>query len=69
MTTPRISRRTELARRENNGVQVSLYWSRSTNDVTVEVVDTVRDERFELAVDPARALDAFHHPFAYAAAA
>jgi hypothetical protein len=33
----------------------------------VLVVDSKLDESFELDVDPADALDAFKHPFAYAA--
>jgi hypothetical protein len=68
MTKAAHTRRTELARRTSNGVEVSLYWSKSSNGVTVEVVDTHMRERFELHVDPSRALDAFHHPYAYAAA-
>jgi len=67
MVTELSSRRTELARRESNGIEVSLFWSAATNRVTVEVVDASLDERFVLDVDPARALDAFHHPYAYAA--
>jgi hypothetical protein len=58
----------ELAHRAGNGVEVSLYWSKASNGVTVEVLDTLMQERFELHVDPSRALDGFRHPFAYAAA-
>jgi hypothetical protein len=35
--------------------------------VTVDVEDTRTDYRFELAVQRHRALEAFYHPFAYAA--
>jgi hypothetical protein len=61
--------RTELASRESNGITVRLFWSRSTNLVTVAVADAANDDYFELVLeDNARALDVFHHPFAHAAA-
>jgi hypothetical protein len=61
--------RTELATRESNGITVRLFWSRSTNLVTVAVADTANDDYFELVLDEhERALDVFHHPFAHAAA-
>ena len=61
--------RTELATRESNGITVKLFWSRSTNLVTVTVADAANDEYFELVLDEhERALDVFHHPFAHAAA-
>jgi hypothetical protein len=61
--------RTELASRESNGITVRLFWSRSTNLVTVTVADAANDEYFELVLDEhERALDVFHHPFAHAAA-
>jgi len=61
--------RTELASRESNGITVRLFWSRSTNLVTVAVADAANDEYFELVLaENERALDVFHHPFAHAAA-
>ena len=61
--------RTELASRDSNGITVRLYWSRSTNLVTVAVADIANDEYFELVLDEHEsALDVFHHPFAHAAA-
>ena len=61
--------RTELASRENNGITVRLFWSRSTNLVTIAVADAANNEYFELVIDEhERALDVFQHPFAYAAA-
>jgi hypothetical protein len=63
------SPRTELASRENNGVTVTLLWSRSTNLLTVAVADTANHDYFELVLDEREsALDVFHHPFAHAAA-
>jgi len=61
--------RTELARRENNGITVTLLWSRRTGLVTVAVADAANDEYFELVLDEhERAMDVFNHPFAHAAA-
>jgi hypothetical protein len=61
--------RTELASRESNGITVRLFWSRSTNLVTVSVDDAANDDYFELVLDESEgALDVFHHPFAHAAA-
>jgi hypothetical protein len=57
----------ELASRESDGVRVQLLWHPKDDGVTVSVDDARAGLRFELAVDPRRALDAFYHPFAYAA--
>jgi hypothetical protein len=57
----------ELATRENDGLAVSLVWSRATNQVRVTVADSKLDDGFELEIAGADALDAFYHPFAYAA--
>ena len=64
---PATTTRTELAQRQNDGVEVSLLWCRGDGSITVAVRHLATDEIFELAVDPADALDAYHHPFAYAA--
>ena len=56
----------ELAMRETDGLVVSLLWSAPENRVKVVVRDTRIQRRFELAVAPDCALDAFHHPFLYA---
>jgi hypothetical protein len=57
----------ELALRESDGVRVRLLWHPREDAVTVDVEDTRTDYRFELAVQRHRALEAFYHPFAYAA--
>jgi hypothetical protein len=61
-TSPR-----ELHHRVADGIHVSLLWYPETNRVTVDVFDEALGESFEFEVPSARALDAFHHPFAYAA--
>ena len=57
----------ELAVRETDGIQVQLLWHPDANAVTVTVEDARVGGCFRLAVAPDRALDAFYHPFAYAA--
>jgi hypothetical protein len=60
---------TELAHRAGDGIEVLLLWDRGDGQLKV-VVDDLRNGRsFELvAGDGRQALDAFYHPFAYAAA-
>jgi hypothetical protein len=57
----------ELALRESDGVRVVLLWHPREDAVTVSVEDVRADHCFELDVERERALDAFYHPFAYAA--
>ena len=67
MISTAINDWTELASREHDGLVVSLLWSRVANRVKVEVTDQKLDEEYHLNVPGANALDAFYHPFAYAA--
>jgi hypothetical protein len=57
----------ELAVRESDGIHVALLWHPRENTLTVSIEDARAGDRFQLAVAPDRALDAFYHPFAYAA--
>ena len=57
----------ELAVRESDGLHVLLLWQPSENAITVSIEDTRSDIRVQIPVAPDRALDAFYHPFAYAA--
>jgi hypothetical protein len=57
----------ELAARESNGIYVLLLWHPREDAITVSVEDDRRGDRFRIAVASNRALDAFYHPFAYAA--
>jgi hypothetical protein len=66
MTTT-ITRRTELAHRTSDGIDVYLFWNEPTSRVTVGVHDARGDDSFEFEVDGRHALDAFNHPYAYAA--
>ena len=57
----------ELAVRENDGLAVSLLWSKATGRTRVVVVDQMFKAELHVDVPAACALDAFYHPFAYAA--
>lgn len=61
------SHRIDLAQRRSDGIDVTLWWSPDDDSVSVEVFHLATDSTFELPVDRARALDAYYHPFAYAA--
>jgi hypothetical protein len=57
----------ELAHRTSGGIEITLFWSKPSNRVTIAVLDTRSDEALEFEVDGSVALDAFDHPCAYAA--
>jgi hypothetical protein len=65
MTSVR-QRSRELAERASNGTQVRLLWRQGTRQLWVEVREPDRDRAFAIPVQPERALDVFHHPYAYA---
>jgi hypothetical protein len=56
--------RRELASRVSGGIEVALYWSPLDNGISVEVCDAASEETLVFDVPPARALEAFYHPFA-----
>ena len=65
MTTTTVR---ELAHRRNDGLDVRLLWEPATDRVSVSLHDARTGEGFEVEVGrDERALDVFHHPFAYAA--
>jgi hypothetical protein len=63
-TTETVAR--ELDRRFNDGFDVRLLWNPRTDCVFVAIEDQRDGNSFEFRVDAANALEAFHHPFAYA---
>jgi hypothetical protein len=67
VSTTAINDWKELASRESDGLVVSIFWSRAADHVTLAVADRNLDEEFHVNVAGAHALDAFYHPFAYAA--
>jgi hypothetical protein len=66
--TATTTQRSELAHRSTDGIEVSLFWNKPSNRVTIELVDNRIDERREFEVANNKALDAFRHPYAYAPA-
>jgi YD repeat-containing protein len=56
----------ELAHRHQDGLQVTLLWDARSNEVSIALLDDRSEAAFAFVVDPASALDAFHHPYAYA---
>ncbi len=56
----------ELAHRSGGGIAVTLYWSRADGAVSLAVEHLANGRRFDLEVEPDRALEAFYHPFAFA---
>jgi hypothetical protein len=57
----------ELDYRSTDGLEVTLLWQPETKAVAVKVYDAKTGDDFNLDVDPTDAMDAFHHPYAYAA--
>jgi hypothetical protein len=64
--TPRYTVIRELDHRSNNGIDVTLLWDSATNQVSIAIADGRADESFAFDVTPTDAVDAFHHPYAYA---
>jgi hypothetical protein len=67
MTATAFTQRRELAHRTSDGIEVTLFWSKPSNRVTIAVCDSRSGEALEFDVDGSVALDAFNHPYAYAA--
>ena len=68
MATSAGNVRRELAQRTSDRIEVTLLWTKSTNVITIAVIDSHSGEELEFDVDGTSALDAFNHPYAYAAA-
>ena len=58
---------TELAQRRNDGLEITLVWARDDDSVHITVLNERTGRTVAFPVDRAKALDAFYHPFAYAA--
>lgn len=67
MTSGMADRIRELAARQSDGVEVRLLWDEASDAVTVVVEDVREGASFEVPVEPQHALDAFNHPYGYAA--
>ena len=66
MTITELTEWRELAHRTNDGFDVTLFWSKASNRVTISVFHARSATALEFEVDGADALDAFNHPYAYA---
>ena len=67
-TTIEMGRR-ELAHRSADGVEVTLLWYPAADAISVQVIDRDTEACLELPVARDQALNAFNHPYAYAALA
>jgi hypothetical protein len=56
----------ELAHRVSDGLEVTLFWQKLTDELTITVSDERSGAYFELAAAPDQALDVFNHPYAHA---
>jgi hypothetical protein len=65
-TTTQDTRVRELDCRSSDGIEVRLLWREPTAQVWVSVADTRSGTSFEFPVAAADALEAFHHPYAFA---
>lgn len=57
----------ELAQRLTGQDEVVLLWHPGIDSVELRVSDLTTGEGFHIEVSPGTAMDAFHHPYAYAA--
>jgi hypothetical protein len=57
----------ELAQRLSGTVEVQLLWQPEIDRVHLSVRDLATGAGFDIAVPRANAIDAFYHPYAYAA--
>ena len=67
MTTFRNSECRELAHRISDGIEVTLFWHKGADAVGVEVLDWRTGELLTVDVERHAALQAFNHPYPYAA--
>jgi hypothetical protein len=67
MTTHQTDTLRELDHRVSDGIDVWLLWRPHDNRAVVAVEDSKTGESFAIEVGrDQRAIDVFHHPFAYA---
>lgn len=59
----------ELDHRTSDGIDVQLLWDPATSAVSIAVADGRSGEVLHFGIDAREAMDAFHHPFAYALSA
>jgi len=57
----------ELAERLSGADEILLLWHPGTEQIELSVLDRATGAGFRMGLAPEDALDAFYHPFAYAA--
>ena len=62
-----ISAIRELDHRRSDGIDVRLLWNQVDGRLAVAVFDEETGEAFEIEAERHEALDAFRHPYSYAA--
>jgi hypothetical protein len=55
----------ELGHRQNDGIDVMLFWRPADDELTVCVFDQRCGAYFEIHPTPHLALDVFYHPYSY----
>ena len=55
----------ELAHRNHDGIEVTLFWRPADDELTVCVCDQRRGAYFEIQPAARLALDVFYHPYSY----
>jgi hypothetical protein len=69
MTVHELVAARELDRRSDDDVDVALFWHPTGNRIWVSVTDHTTGDAFTVDVRAGdRALDVFHHPYAYGVA-
>ena len=63
-STTQTTRR-ELAYRVSGDLEITLFWDKSDNSTSIDLRHDAIDETISFRVPPAKALEAFHHPFAH----
>jgi hypothetical protein len=64
---PRPGLTRELDRRRSDGIDVRLLWNQRDGSVTLAVSDSKTGDAFSIEIEPSDALEAFQHPYSYAA--
>lgn len=57
----------EVDHRRADGIDVRLLWSQADDRLLLAVADVWTGDAFSVEVEPGDALEAFHHPYSYAA--
>jgi hypothetical protein len=64
---PRPDVTRELDHRRSDGIDVRLLWNQHDGSVTLAVSDSKTGDAFSIEIEPSDALEAFQHPYSYAA--